>query len=122
MVKILVVDDEKEICDTLQRFLNRRGYEVVTAYNGVDAISKVKLERPHIVLLDIVMPDINGIEVLKRIKEIDKETGVIMVTAVEDLDTARTCIKSGAYDYITKPFDPDYLEKSLLAKLVNMLG
>ena len=122
MIKILIVDDEIDTSNALKNFLKKRNYDVLVAYNGNDALQKVKMERPHAVILDIVMPDMNGVDVLKKIKEIDKEVGVIMVTGLDDVETARECMKLGAHDYITKPFDLDYLETSLLTKIVNMLG
>lgn len=122
MIRILVVDDEPEICSFLDRYLTKKGYKVFTSLNGEDAIKTVKDERPHIVLLDIRMPGIDGIETLKRIKEVDKNTGVIMVTAVKDEETAKNALKLGADDYITKPMDLKYLDDVLMVKIVMMTG
>ncbi|MDD5437396.1 MAG: response regulator, partial [Candidatus Omnitrophica bacterium] len=72
------------------------------------------------VLLDIIMPDIDGIQVLKTIKEIDASIPVIMITAVKDIESGRECLKLGAYDYITKPFSLDYLDKVLKTKLQEL--
>lgn len=102
---ILVVDDEKEICTILSDNLSREGYRVFVAYEGKTALELVRKERPDLVLLDIKMPKMSGIEVLRRIKKIKKETVVIMMTAYGTLETARKAMKLGAYDYITKPFD-----------------
>ena len=122
MERILIVDDDIEICNVLNRFLSKKGYEVYTALNGLSAINKVKEVRPHIVLLDIRMPGVDGIEVLKEIKKVDPAVGVIMVTGVTDEEEARKTLELGAYDYMTKPIDFNYLETVLTVKLTNMLG
>lgn len=119
--KILVVDDEQAICNMLKKFLAQKGYEALTAQNGEEGLRKVKEERPHVVLLDIRMPGMDGIETLKRIKEADKEVGVVMITAVNENETGRKCLELGAFDYITKPLDLDYLEKVLMVKLIDFL-
>lgn len=117
--KILVIDDEQAICKMLEKFLSRKGYKAITALNGEEGIKKVKQEKPHIVLLDIKMPGIDGIETLKRIREVDKEVGVIMITVIKEDATGRKCMELGAYDYVTKPFSLDYLESALLVKLLD---
>jgi DNA-binding NtrC family response regulator len=122
MERILVVDDEVEVCKVLKEFLASKGYEVHTALDGSTAISKVKEVRPHIVLLDIIMPGMGGIDVLKEIKGIDHRVGVIMVTAVADHELARRAIELGAYDYITKPMDLNYLETVVMVKIIDLLG
>jgi DNA-binding NtrC family response regulator len=122
MERILVVDDEIEVCNVLQEFLSSKGYEVYSALDGPTAISKVKEVRPHIVLLDIIMPGMGGIDVLKEIGEVDSRVGVIMVTAVADHELAKRAIELGAYDYLTKPMDLDYLETVVLVKIIDLLG
>jgi len=122
MARILVVDDEQEICNMLKKFLVKKGYEVYTANNGEDALSIIKKERPHIVLLDIKMPRMDGIECLQRIREIDKEVGVIMITAVKEEEIGKKAMKLGAFDYITKPLSFDYLQNCLMVKLLSMTG
>ena len=114
-MKILVVDDEPEICDFLEEFLTQRGYQVFAAANGEEAISKVEEVKPHMVLLDIRMPGMSGMEVLPRIEQIDDKIGVIITTVVRDLDTVKQALRMGANDYITKPIDLDYLEKLLIS-------
>jgi len=119
MKRILVVDDEQVVCNMLKKFLTQKGYEVTTVLSGEEAIKKVKEERPHIVLLDIKMPGMNGVETLKQIREIDKEVGIVMITAVKEDEIGRTCMQLGAYDYITKPLGLDYLETVLMVKLLD---
>ena len=118
MSKILVVDDEVKACELLKRFLEKKGYEVIMSNNGEDAIQKVKNNKPDVMLLDIKMPEMGGIEALKRVREFDKYVGIIMVTAVKEEDVGREALKSGADEYITKPIDFDYLETSILVDLV----
>lgn len=122
MIRILVVDDEAETCALLERYLTKKGYQVFTALSGEDAVNIVKEERPHIVLLDIRMPGMGGIEALKKIKEIDKNIGVIMITAVKEEDTANETLKLGADDYISKPMDLKYLDDVLMVKIAMMTG
>ena len=93
---------------------------MVTACDGVEALEKFHAEKPKVVLLDIYMPRKSGLEVLKEIMEHSKETGVIMVTAVTDEAVGRSALGMGAFDYITKPFDLEYLEKILWWKLMMM--
>lgn len=122
MNKILVVDDEIEACSALKEFLDLKGYDVDTALDGPTAISKIKEDQPHIVLLDMNMPVMSGTEVLKEIKKIDPNIGVIMVTVVTDHEQAKETLKLGAYDYITKPVDLDYLETVVMVKILDFLS
>lgn len=117
--KILVVDDEKPICNMLKKFLTKKGYKATYVLSGQEAITKVKKERPHIVLLDIRMPGMDGIETLKKIRKMDKKVGIIMITVIKEDATGRECMKLGCADYITKPFDLLYLEKVLTVKLLD---
>jgi DNA-binding response OmpR family regulator len=121
MAKVLVVDDEPEAVELLVEFLSSKGYEVLTAGGGEEALQRVKADRPHLVLLDIRMPKMNGIEVLQRIREIDPEMGVIMVTAVNEEEMGRKALELGAFDYIVKPLDLKYLERSVWYKVTTML-
>lgn len=118
MSKILVVDDEIKACELVRRFLETKGYGVITSNSGEDALEKVKNEKPDVILLDIRMPGIGGIEILKRIREFDKDVGVIMVTAVKEEETGKEALKLGADEYITKPIDFNYLETSVLVDLI----
>jgi DNA-binding NtrC family response regulator len=102
---ILVVDDEAEICDLLQTFLTQEGYQVFTATNGVEAITLGKQNEPDLALLDIKMPGMDGIEVLRKLKKLRRDMGVIMLTGYGNLGTAKEAMRLGAYDYLTKPFD-----------------
>jgi len=103
---ILAVDDDRSAIE-LYKVLFENKYNVITAYSGSEAIEIVKKEGIDIVLLDILMQDMDGIDVLKEIKKINDEIEVIMVTAVKTVKSAIESMKLGAYDYITKPFDTD---------------
>ena len=107
--KILVVDDEHLIRWSLEQNLKKQGYDVVTAGNGEDALRIAREEQPDLVLLDIQLPGISGIEVLEKLKELDEDILVIMVTAHGGLDIAVNAMRLGAYDYVSKPFNLDEL-------------
>ncbi len=121
MERILIVDDEIERCNVLHEFFSLRGYEAHKAFDGPTAIRKVKEVRPHIVFLDIIMPGMGGIDVLKEIKKIDPTVGVVMLTAVIDHELAKRSLELGAYDFLTKPIDLEYLETVAMVTIVNLL-
>lgn len=118
--KILTVDDQMGIDSFFYEFFTVRNYEVFNAQSGKKAIEIVKRERPRIILLDINMRGIDGIETLKKIREIDKESVIIMVTGVKDDDTMKRAKELGADDYITKPLSLEYLDKVVLLKVMNI--
>jgi DNA-binding NtrC family response regulator len=105
--KILVVDDEHLIRWSLEQNLKKQGYEVLTAGTGEDALRIVREDQPDLLLLDIQLPGISGLEVLEKVKELDEEIIVIMVTAHGGLETAVNAMRLGAFDYINKPFNLD---------------
>ncbi|KIH76296.1 two component, sigma54 specific, transcriptional regulator, Fis family [Geoalkalibacter ferrihydriticus] len=107
--KILVVDDEHLIRWSLEQNLSKQGYEVLTSGSGEDALRLIRDESPDLVLLDIQLPGINGLEVLQKAKDLDGELIVIMITALGVLETAVKAMRMGAYDYIGKPFNLDEL-------------
>jgi len=117
MLKILVVDDEPEITEILKNFFERKDYTVFTANNGEAALEVIKDQRPHLVFLDIRMPKMDGLIVLRNIRLIDKSMKVIMVTAIEDDKTVAEAAALGAVDYIRKPFKLDYLERDVIEKV-----
>ncbi len=118
--KILTVDDEMGIDSFFYEFFTARNYEVLNAMSGKEAIEMVKRERPRIVLLDIKMRGMDGIEALQKIREIDKGVTVIMVTGEKDEDVMKRAKELGADDYITKPLSLEYLEKVVLLKFLNL--
>lgn len=104
-MKILVVDDEKSIINLIRINLSLEGYKVLEALNGKDAISIFKEEDPDLVLLDIMLPDLDGYEVLKELQNIDASKPVILLTAKNQINSKLLGLQLGAEDYITKPFD-----------------
>ena len=116
--QILIVDDEIQFSKLLKLHLEENTeYEIFTANSGQAAIEFVERHKPDLVLLDIIMPDMNGLECLKRIKSIAPELPVTMVTAVWDEETGKRALQAGAYDYITKPIHAGYLKMALQVKL-----
>jgi DNA-binding NtrC family response regulator len=112
--RVLIVDDEPLIVEVLNEHF-KKDFEVETALNGADALGAILRKRPDVVLLDINMPRMNGVEVLKDIKQIDESIAVIMVTANEQVSLAAEALKSGAFGYVPKPFDFRYLDHMLAA-------
>jgi len=118
--KILTVDDQMGIDSFFYEFFTVRNYKVFNAMSGKEAIEIVKKEKPRIILLDVKMRGMDGIETLKRIREIDKDCAIIMVTGVKDDDTVKRAKELGADDYITKPLSLEYLDKVVLLKVMNL--
>lgn len=113
MSKILVVDDALDAREVTTDYLVKRGYSVISATTSEEALSKLLREKPDLILLDIRLPGMDGIECLRRIKELDKEVLIIMVTCVTDIDLAKQALKLGATDYFTKPLGFNALEKAI---------
>jgi len=122
MARLLIVDDEIEICDFLKMFFESRGFNVTTALSGNEAVPLVTSENPHIVLLDVMMPGMSGLETLKIIKETHPHVHVIIVTAVETKTALDEALRLGADNYITKPLSLEYLESDVQTKLNNITG
>ena len=106
---ILVVDDEENIRDGSKRILSRIGFRVMTASRGNEALDIMEREKPSIVFLDLKMPGMGGMEVFERIREIDETILVIIITGYATVETAIKAMKQGAYDFISKPFEPDQM-------------
>jgi DNA-binding NtrC family response regulator len=110
--RLLIVDDEPLILEVLTEHF-KTDYDVDTALNGADALGAILRTRPDVVMLDINMPRMNGVEVLKDIKQIDDSIPVIMVTANEQVAMAAESLRNGAFGYVPKPFDFRYLDHML---------
>ena len=117
--RLLIVDDEPLILEVLTEHFKSE-YDVETALNGADALGAILRARPDVVMLDINMPRMNGVEVLKDIKQIDESIAVIMVTANEQVAMAAEALRNGAFGYVPKPFDFRYLDH-LLATIIDHL-
>ncbi len=109
-VKVLIVDDEAIIRDALSDWLKDIGYQVFTAENGQKALNVIEKEKPGIMISDLVMPGMDGIELMKKAKAQQPDIEVIIITAYASIPTAITAMKEGAYDYIEKPFCPERAE------------
>ncbi|WP_353893257.1 response regulator [Proteinivorax hydrogeniformans] len=112
MTKILVVDDEKPIADIISYNLKNEGFEIVVSYDGEDAVKKAYVEKPDLILLDVMLPKIDGFEVCRRVREFSN-CPIIMLSAKEEEIDKITGLEKGADDYVTKPFG----HKELLARI-----
>ncbi|MBO5332552.1 MAG: response regulator transcription factor [Clostridia bacterium] len=114
--KILIVDDEKNICDLLRMYLEKEGYTVVMAHTGLDAVNMFNVENPDLVLLDIMLPQLDGWQVCREIRK-TSEKPIIMLTAKDEVFDKVLGLELGADDYMTKPFDT----KELVARIKAVL-
>ena len=117
--RMLIVDDEAPVRDVLNDYFVERRFAVMTAANGQDALAAFARERPDVVLLDVRMPGLDGLAVLKRLREVDPGVAVIMVTANEDVTVARETLAIGAFDYVAKPFDFDHLDRTVVTAMIH---
>lgn len=116
--KILIVDDELPVCKSIASVLEDQGYSITTALSGEEALKKQESTEPDIIIADLMMPGISGMDLLKTVKERRPETIVIMVTGYPSIASAVQAIKLGAFDYIPKPFTPEEL-RSLVSRAVE---
>lgn len=110
MAKILVIDDDRSICETLELYLTEEGYEVITALTGTEGLNKFVENAPEVIILDIRLPDVDGFAVLEDLREEEENVKVIMMTAHHDMESTINAMKCGAFDYIHKPIDVDELD------------
>ncbi|MFC1884239.1 response regulator [Thermodesulfobacteriota bacterium] len=113
MMVILVVDDEMPICELLREFLSQMGHQVITASSGEQGIEKLRENRPEALFLDIRMPGMNGIDVLRKIRDTDKDLSIIMLSGFGDYSTVQQAYKTGANHYVQKPIELDHVIKIL---------
>ena len=114
ITKILIIDDEADICEMLKDFFSARGYQVMYALTGQGGLDAFNIERPQIVMLDLFLGDIYGLEVLKKIKTIDRSSVVIIITGSGSKEDEQKAKELGADFYIDKPFSVAALKKLLL--------
>jgi len=119
MSSILVIDDKDSMRQMLSKTLESEGYEVETAKDGEGGLKKAKEKRYDLVLADLKLPKMDGLEVLSSLKELDPEVGIIMMTAYGTIESAVEAMKQGAFDFLTKPFDTDYLNVLIKRALEN---
>jgi len=112
--RVFVIDDEPLLCRLISEFLGKEGYDVYSITDARNVLGEVKALKPYIVFMDIVMPRVGGLELLRMIKKIDPGIYVIMMTGVKDDDVCREAIESGASDYLVKPFSLDQIRATAL--------
>ncbi|HEU4367240.1 MAG TPA: response regulator [Methylomirabilota bacterium] len=117
--RILIVDDEPSVREVVSEYFSEQGYGVETAGGGEEALALVQKSPPDLVLLDVRMQGLDGVETLRRLRALAPQVSVIMVTANEDVGLARETLKLGALDYVAKPFDFVYLERAVLAGMAQ---
>ena len=117
--KILIVDDEPSICDILEKFLKRKGYEVARSSDGKAALDLINSDSIDLVVSDIKMPGMSGVELLQKIREKDRTLPVLITTGFPTLDTAIDALKLGAYDYLTKPFHLEEIGEKIRRALLQ---
>ena len=103
--RILVVDDDRALADNIVEFLTKLGYEAFPAYNGREGLIKFEQEDFQVVITDLKMPEMDGMELLEEMKKLDSDVNVIVLTGFGTIESAVQAIKGGAYDYITKPIE-----------------
>ena len=114
-LKIMLADDEEDIKTVVRLYLEGKGYDVVTAYDGLDSIEVAHSEKPDLIFLDVMMPVINGYEVCRKLKA-DPETAgipIVMLSAAAHADSVQKGLDAGAVDYLVKPFDPATLDGAI---------
>ena len=119
--KILVVDDEKKIVDIVKAYLEREGYQVITAYDGRSALELARRQPPDLIVLDLMLPEISGWDVCRTLRK-DSDIPIIMLTARDDTSDKIVGLELGADDYVTKPFDPKELVSRVRAILRRSEG
>jgi len=120
-VRILIVDDDKQICDYMQTLLENDGFQVKALSDPTIVEDEVRTGDYHVIILDLMMPKLDGIEVLRRIRSIDKDIAVVIFTAHPNLDSAVASMKLDAVDYIKKPFNADEF-REVLSRVMRKKG
>ena len=116
---VLVVDDERTVCNSCKKILTREGYSVDFALSGKEALNKVRGNRFDAVIADWKMPEIDGIEIAKRIKKVNPNTAVIMITGYPSVESSIKAMRSGVSDYVPKPFTPEELSDAMMRALAK---
>lgn len=116
---LLIVEDEQKIGEILSEYLNMQGHRVIKHVSGEAALSWLRENRADVVLLDIKMPDVNGLEFLRRMKDMGVESKVVMISALRDSGTIEKALELGAHGYLTKPFGLEDVKKSISGLLEN---
>ena len=112
-ITILIIDDDPVACRLFKKIIGKEGYRVLSATDAAKGLRLIKEKSPDLVFLDIKLPRIDGIELLRRIRKANQDVIVIMLTGFATLDTARKAMELGAHDYVTKPFDLEAIKASI---------
>ncbi len=120
-LRILVIDDDEDICLYLKEFLTREGYRVTSVTKPIDALPEIKEGRHQIVLLDVRMPELDGVHLLREIRSIDSDVCVIVMTAYPSVESAVDTMKADAFDYLRKPFELEQL-RSVIQRAIREKG
>jgi len=116
--RILIVDDEEIVRESLSAWLEKDGYTLATAPDGETALARIRKERWSLLLVDLKMPGIDGLQVLEESRKVQPDAVAVIMTAYATVDTAVAAMKIGAYDYLVKPFDPEELSL-MIQKIVT---
>jgi len=118
---IMVIDDDPFILEMLQQVIGDCGYRVLTCDSAKNAMHILRTQEVKLALIDICMPEVSGVELLRQIQQVRPSTHVIMITGLSDVEIAQECMELGAVDFITKPFDMDYLQTSVFVEIISRL-
>ena len=121
-VKILVIDDEKDVADVLVGYLQTLGYSAWAVYSGTEALLRIKEEDYQVVISDVMMPEMSGLEVLEAVKRQKNKVVVMLITGYATIEKGVEAIEKGAYDYISKPFHLEELDKIMRRALERVYG
>jgi DNA-binding response OmpR family regulator len=116
-MNVLVIDDDNEVLEFLDTFFRNLGHKVALASTGKDGLRQLMLNPPDLVLLDIMLPDKDGLALLKEVKELDKEASVAMITAYKDAERVIEAFRLGAMDCLLKPFNMEYIINTVLPRV-----
>ncbi len=122
MSKILIVDDNPNACTLLRDFLEEINHNVFVSYDEIDALKKIENLKPDIVILDLIMDGIGGMEVLKQVRQVDKKVGIVMISGLTNESICTEALEKGADMYITKPVDYNHLATNILPHLIKTKG
>lgn len=116
---VLIIDDNPEFLNLMTHFMKENGCSVITGKNAEEGMAQVRACKVEVIILDIMLPDGNGVDVLKSVHKIIPRVPVIMLTGKNDIETATECMRNGAVDYITKPVDFEYLRTAVLSNITE---
>ena len=119
--KVLIIDDDEQILRLLKRIIEAKGLKCITCQSAKEALAILPASAIKVALIDIFMPEMSGLELMKHFQKVIPSLHVIMITGSNDVEIAQECMRQGARDFITKPFDMEYLETSVLAEIIPLI-